>query len=132
MIHLKRSWPLPGCHKLTIRVSKQDDCFIFPRIKKIGYQYVVQLAFFSQDSWKNSCFSIQPHYMYRNFILTAWRAVMRDQAFSLINIFGLAVGITSAFLIFLWVEHEIRFDRVNKKRNSLYSVVNTWLQIRRR
>ena len=38
------------------------------------------------------------------------------------NIMGLAIGITCAGLILLWVEDELNYDSVNAKKNFLYQV----------
>src|SRR5204863_3069808 len=39
-----------------------------------------------------------------------------------LNIVGLAIGITCAALIFLWVEDELDFDKFNEKKDNLYFV----------
>src|SRR5215831_10864743 len=65
--------------------------------------------------------------MIRNYFKSTWRNIVRDKVFSFINGAGLAIGMACAGLIFLWVEHELRYDSVNTKKDRLYSVVNTWL-----
>ncbi|WP_343669824.1 ABC transporter permease [Chitinophaga sp.] len=46
--------------------------------------------------------------------------------YSILNIFGLAIGIICAGVIFLWVEDEVQFDNVNQKKDRLYSVLANW------
>ena len=46
-----------------------------------------------------------------NIIKIAFRNLFKYKAFSLINIFGLAMGMTCCFLIMLWVLDELSFDR---------------------
>lgn len=58
--------------------------------------------------------------MIKNLIKTALRTLTKSKAYSFFNIFGLAVGIASAALIFLWVEDEVNFDSVNVKKDRLY------------
>ncbi|MGZ3822806.1 MAG: ABC transporter permease, partial [Mucilaginibacter sp.] len=58
--------------------------------------------------------------MIRNFIKTAFRSLSKNKAYSFLNIFGLAIGIACAALIFLWVEDEVNFDAVNIKKDRLY------------
>jgi predicted permease len=58
--------------------------------------------------------------MIRNFIKTAIRSLQKNKAYSFLNIFGLAIGIAIAALIFLWVEDEVNFDAVNTKKDRLY------------
>ncbi|SFW80979.1 ABC transporter permease [Chitinophaga sancti] len=46
--------------------------------------------------------------------------------YSILNIFGLAIGIICAGVIFLWVEDEVQFDSVNQKKDRLYAVLGKW------
>ncbi|MGE5107869.1 MAG: ABC transporter permease [Sphingobacteriales bacterium] len=61
--------------------------------------------------------------MFRNYILTAFRNFARNKAFSLINIAGLAIGISAALVIFIIVYYEFSFDRFEKDGNRIYRVV---------
>ncbi|MFI5159851.1 MAG: ABC transporter permease [Sphingobacteriales bacterium] len=58
--------------------------------------------------------------MIKTFIRTAMRSLLKNKGFSFLNIFGLAIGITCAALIFLWVEDEANYDAVNIKKDRLY------------
>lgn len=49
--------------------------------------------------------------MFRNYLNTAWRNIIKNGIFSVINIFGLAVGLMSCILIMLFVRQETGFDR---------------------
>lgn len=60
--------------------------------------------------------------MLRNFLLVAWRHLARSKTFSLINIFGLATGISVCLLIFLYVAHESSFDKFHKNAARIYSI----------
>ena len=60
--------------------------------------------------------------MIKNYIKTAFRSVTKNKAYSFLNIFGLAIGIVCAALIFLWVEDEANYDSVNVKKDKLYIV----------
>ena len=46
----------------------------------------------------------------------------RNKAFSTINILGLALGLASSLLIFLWVRHELSMDNFHEKGDRLYRV----------
>ncbi len=61
--------------------------------------------------------------MLKNYIKTAIRSLMRHKAFSLINILGLAVGISACFLIFLYVSFETSYDKFHSKADRIYRVV---------
>src|SRR6185369_15432261 len=60
--------------------------------------------------------------MIKNYLKIAWRNLWRNKTYSFLNIFGLAVGIACAGLIFLWVEDELNWDRFNVKKSNLYFV----------
>ncbi len=61
--------------------------------------------------------------MFKNHIKVAWRNLWKNKGYSSLNIFGLAIGITCASLIFLWVEDEVNFDSVFTKQDNVYQVV---------
>lgn len=58
--------------------------------------------------------------MLRNYIRVAWRSLLNSKAFSLINIFGLALGIASSLLIVLWVTDEWNTDKFHANADRLY------------
>ena len=60
--------------------------------------------------------------MIRNFFKTTFRSLKKNKGYSFLNIFGLAIGIACAGLIFLWVEDELNFDQFNAKKDRLYFV----------
>lgn len=60
--------------------------------------------------------------MLKNFLKTTFRNLWRNKGYSFLNIFGLAIGITCAGLIFLWVENEMQYDQFNVKKDRLYFV----------
>jgi putative ABC transport system permease protein len=60
--------------------------------------------------------------MFKNYIKTAIRSFKKNKVYSFLNIFGLAIGIACAGLIFLWVEDEVNFDDFNTKKDNLYLI----------
>ncbi len=60
--------------------------------------------------------------MFRNYFKTAWRSLLKNKGYSFLNIFGLAIGIACAGLIFLWVEDETTFNNANVKKDRLYEL----------
>jgi len=58
--------------------------------------------------------------MFKNFVKVMFRSLTKNKAYSFLNIFGLAIGITCAALIFLWVENEVSYDTVHVKKDRLY------------
>ncbi len=57
--------------------------------------------------------------MLKNYIKIAWRNLLRNRAFSAINILGLAIGLASCMLISLYVLDELSFDRYNEKADQI-------------
>jgi putative ABC transport system permease protein len=60
--------------------------------------------------------------MLKSFFKTTIRNLWKNKANSFLNIFGLAIGIACAGLIFLWVENEMGYDQFNEKKDRLYNV----------
>ncbi|MES2647236.1 MAG: ABC transporter permease [Bacteroidota bacterium] len=60
--------------------------------------------------------------MFRNFLKVAWRNLVKNKAFSLINIIGLATGLACFILITLYVVDELSFDRHNKHADRIFRV----------
>jgi predicted permease len=61
--------------------------------------------------------------MFRTYFKTALRNLWKNKGYSLLNIFGLAIGITCAALIFLWVEDELNWDQFHSKKDVLYRIL---------
>jgi putative ABC transport system permease protein len=60
--------------------------------------------------------------MFRSLVKTLFRNLRKNKGYSLLNIFGLAMGMACSALIFLWTEHERNFDDNNVKKDRLYAV----------
>lgn len=60
--------------------------------------------------------------MFLSYFIIAWRNLLREKSFSLINISGLAVGMASAVLLFLWIKNELSYDEFHQHKNQLYEV----------
>jgi putative ABC transport system permease protein len=59
-----------------------------------------------------------------NFLKVAWRSMLRGRSFTLINLSGLTIGMSSALLILLWVQNELSFDRDWTSSDRLFQVWN--------
>ncbi|WP_299102910.1 ABC transporter permease [uncultured Winogradskyella sp.] len=57
-----------------------------------------------------------------NYLKIAFRTLRKNKGYSLLNIFGLAIGITCASLIFLWVEDEVSFNSHFDKQDQVFYV----------
>lgn len=58
--------------------------------------------------------------MIRNYLKVAFRNILKDKFYSLINIFGLAVGISSCIFILIYINDEFSYDRFNTKADRTY------------
>ncbi|WP_027391917.1 ABC transporter permease [Aquimarina latercula] len=60
--------------------------------------------------------------MITNYIKIAFRSLLKNKGYSFLNIFGLAIGITCASLIFLWVEDELSFNESFADQDQIYYI----------
>ncbi|WP_336517785.1 ABC transporter permease [Pollutibacter soli] len=60
--------------------------------------------------------------MFNNYFKIAWRNLLKNKAFSAINIIGLAIGLSCFVLIMLYVVDELSFDRFHAKADRIYRV----------
>ena len=60
--------------------------------------------------------------MIKNYLLVAYRNLVRYKIYSIINITGLAIGIAFCILTFLYVHHEWSFDTFHKNANQMYRI----------
>lgn len=61
--------------------------------------------------------------MFEHYVKVALRQIKRSLLFSSINILGFVVGMTAAFLIYLWVVDELTFEDFHTNRNEIYRVI---------
>jgi len=60
--------------------------------------------------------------MIKNFVITAWRNLKSNKAFSFINIFGLSVGLTCCMLIGAYLYQELTYDTYPAQAKRIYRV----------
>jgi putative ABC transport system permease protein len=61
--------------------------------------------------------------MFKNYLKTAWRNLIKNKAHSIINIAGLSVGMSVAILIGLWMWDELSFDKYHQNYDSIAQVM---------
>ena len=58
--------------------------------------------------------------MFGNYFKISLRNIKKQKVFSIINIAGLAIGIATFLLIFLYIQHELSFDKFYKNSDRIY------------
>ena len=56
------------------------------------------------------------------YFRTAWRSLLRNKAYSALNILGLATGMAVALIIGLWVYNQYSYDKYLPDYKQLYQV----------
>lgn len=60
--------------------------------------------------------------MFLNFLKVAFRKMKRQKGYALINVAGLAVGLTISAFILMWVVDELSFDRFHENNDRIHRV----------
>ena len=60
--------------------------------------------------------------MIRNYFKIAYRNLINNKFFSIINLLGLTIGITISILIFTWVMHEVSYDKFHVNSKNIYRI----------
>src|SRR5688572_24691200 len=60
--------------------------------------------------------------MLTNYFIIAWRNLRKQSFYSLINIFGLAVGVAASLIIVLFIVDELSYDEHHTKADRIYRV----------
>ncbi|HEY2721444.1 MAG TPA: ABC transporter permease, partial [Chitinophagaceae bacterium] len=63
--------------------------------------------------------------MFKHYFKTAWRTIWKNKIFSVINVLGLAIGISASLVIYLIASYNTSFDKFEKDKSSIYRVVIT-------
>ena len=60
--------------------------------------------------------------MILNYIKTAYRSLVKNKGFTILNVLGLSLGLASSLLIIFYVVDELSYDRYNVSANRIYRV----------
>jgi ABC-type lipoprotein release transport system permease subunit len=61
--------------------------------------------------------------MLKHYCTIAWRHLVKNRRFTLLNLLGLSAGLSFALLIFLWVDDELHVDTFHQNNNRLFQVM---------
>ncbi len=90
---------------------------------KLNYWYQVLNYLRPFAIRKSKASHINNYDMFQSYFKVGWRNLLRNKGYSVINIGGLAIGITVTILIGLWVYDELMFDRSHESYDRLAQVM---------
>lgn len=61
--------------------------------------------------------------MIRNYLKIAFRSLIRNKAFTLINMLGLVLGISFSTMLYTYVSHELSYDSFHQKADRTFRVI---------
>jgi len=61
--------------------------------------------------------------MFSNYLKIAFRSLLKSKSTSIINILGLSIGMACGVIIFLFVQHELSYDRFHAKSDDIFRVL---------
>jgi putative ABC transport system permease protein len=64
--------------------------------------------------------------MIKNYFKIAWRNLIKNKVFSLLNIIGLCIGMACCTMIYLFVADELSYDRFFKDAERVYRIDREW------
>lgn len=64
--------------------------------------------------------------MFQNYFKTAFRSLIRNRNYTIINIAGLAVGIAVCIIIFIIIQYHTSFDDFHAKKDRIYRVLTEY------
>jgi len=60
--------------------------------------------------------------MLKNYLKITIRNLWKDKFYSIINIFGLAIGLASTLLIIVFIQDELSYDKFHRKSENIYRI----------
>jgi putative ABC transport system permease protein len=119
------------CHPKLLRYIEGDLMELYEeRVKEKGkqkadFKFIVDVLLLFRpgiirptEEYKN----LNTYDMYQSYFKTGWRNLVKNKGFSFINIGGLALGMSVAILIGLWIYDELTFNRIHKNYNHIGQV----------
>jgi putative ABC transport system permease protein len=66
--------------------------------------------------------------MFKNYLIIAWRNLLKHKTAAAINVFGLTVGLASCMLIVIYIVHENSYDKHFKNSEQIYLIGTTFIR----
>ena len=100
--------------------SRLGETSLFRTKLNYWYQVINYLRPFAIS--RSSSALLMQYAMFRNYFKISFRNLYKQKLYSAINIGGLAVGLTCFILIFLFVQHELSYDRSFENAGQIYRI----------
>ena len=62
--------------------------------------------------------------MFKNYLKIAWRNLLKNKGYSVINMGGLAIGMACFLMILMFINNELSYDNYHEKGEQIYRVVH--------
>ena len=59
-------------------------------------------------------------FLIKNYFRSLARNAVRDKFFSILNLLGLAIGITASILIYIYIQDQLTYDKYNENIDRIY------------
>ena len=64
--------------------------------------------------------------MIKSFFLVAYRNLVKNKATTILNVSGLAIGVTVCLVIVIWLQRELSFDKFHPHAKAIFRISNTF------
>ena len=64
--------------------------------------------------------------MFKNYLKTAWRNLVVNKFYSILNISGLAIGLATGIMLLFWVQNEFGYDKFNPDAQNIYRINSSY------
>ena len=61
--------------------------------------------------------------MFKNYLKTAYRHLVRQPGYTALNVIGLTIGITSSLIIVLYLVNELSYDTHHENADNIISIL---------
>src|ERR1700722_10599257 len=111
-----------GPYRGVFAISSSDTIGPFLNAGETGSPHTCEVKGFAGDKAFYKSHSSKILTMFRNYLKIAYRNLIKNKVYTLVNVFGLAIGMAACFFIFQYVHFETSYDGFNKNQANIYRV----------
>jgi putative ABC transport system permease protein len=64
--------------------------------------------------------------MIQNFLITAWRSLIKNKVYTFLNVLGVTIGVVVCLLIGVWLQRELSYDDFHPNAEKIFRIANTF------